>query len=65
MELVQIGFRDRVLLEEAAWQAMVLILKGGGDYRGIGFTEVIWKAVVVILNCRFTAAITSTRPMPC
>ena len=37
---------------------MVLILNGEGDYRGIGLKEVIWKAVVVILNCRFTAAIT-------
>ena len=37
---------------------MVLILKGVGDYRGIGLVEVIWKAVAVIFNCRFTAAIT-------
>ena len=37
---------------------MVLILTGGGEYRGIGLVEVIWKAVAAILNCRFTAAIT-------
>ena len=37
---------------------MVLIPKGGGYYRGIGLVEVIWKAVAVILNRRFTAAIT-------
>ena len=37
---------------------MVLIPKGGGDYRGIGLVEVIWKAVEVILNGRFTPAIT-------
>ena len=51
-------FRDGLLTYEAAWQAVVLILKGGGDYHGIGLVEVIWKAVVVILNCRFTSAIT-------
>ena len=37
---------------------MVLILKGGGDYRGIGLAEVIWKAVAVILNFRVTESIT-------
>ena len=37
---------------------MVCIPKGGGDYRNIGLVEVIWEAVAVILNCRFTAAIT-------
>ena len=37
---------------------MVLILKGGGDYRGIGLVEVVWKEVAVILNQRFTIYIT-------
>ena len=46
------------LTEEAAWKAVVLIPKGGGDYCGIGPLEVMWKAVAVILNRRFTASIT-------
>ena len=37
---------------------MVLIPKGGGDYRGIDLVEVVWKEVVVILNFRFAASIT-------
>ena len=37
---------------------MVLIPKGEGGYRGIGLVEVMWKAVAVILNRRFTASIT-------
>ena len=37
---------------------MVLIPKGGGDYRGICLVEVIWKEVAVILNRCFTDAIT-------
>ena len=41
MELVKIAFRDGVIPEEADWQAAVLILKGGGGYRGIGLVEVI------------------------
>ena len=58
VELVQLAFRDGFIAEEAAWQAVVLIPKGGGDYCGIGLLEVIWKVVAVILNFCFTAAIT-------
>ena len=36
---------------------MILILKGVGKYRSIGLVEAVWKAVVVILDCRFTASI--------
>ena len=36
---------------------MVLIPKGGGDYHVIGLVDMIWKAVTVILNLRFTASI--------
>ena len=45
-------------MEEATWQAVVLIQKGGSKYRGIGLVEVVWKAVAVILNRCFTASIT-------
>ena len=37
---------------------MVLLPKGKGGYRGIGLVEVVWKALAVILNRRFAAAIT-------
>ena len=37
-------------MEYATWKAVVLIPKGGGEYRGIGLVEVVWKEVVVILN---------------
>ena len=36
---------------------MVLIPKGGGDYRGIILVEVVWKVLKVIINRRFTASI--------
>ena len=58
VELVQTVFWDRDLSEEATWQAVVLILKGKGDYQGIGLVEVLWKVVAVILNCRLTSPIT-------
>ena len=60
MELVQTAFRDGDLAEEATWQAVVLILKGKGDYRDIGLVEVMWKVVAVILNRRFTSPSPST-----
>ena len=58
VELVHLALLDRVLLEEAAWQAVVLIPKEVEDYRSIGLVEVIWKEVAVILNQCFTVAIT-------
>ena len=36
---------------------MVLILKGGGYYCGIGLVEVVCKAMAVFINRRFTASI--------
>ena len=41
VELVQTAFRYRDLVEEATWQAVILILKGKGDYWGIGLVEVM------------------------
>ena len=51
-------FQDGVLAEEAAWQKVALIPKGGCYYQCIGIVEVMWKAVAVILNHHFTVAIT-------
>ena len=58
------AFREGRLAEEATWQAVVLIPKGVKDYRGIGLVEVMWKVVAAILNCRITASITYTMPIP-
>ena len=37
---------------------MVLITKGNKYYRGIGLVELMWKAVVAILNLWLTSSIT-------
>ena len=58
VKLVQTAFQYGFLAEEATWQAVVLIPKGGGDYRSIGLVEVVRKAVVVIINRGFTTSIT-------
>ena len=57
VEMIHTAFREGELAEEAAWRGVVLIPKGGGDYRVIGIVEVMWKAVTVILNRHFTASI--------
>ena len=64
VELTPTAFWEGELAEESTWQAVVLIPKGKGDYRGIGLVEVMWKVVAVILNRRLTSSITLTRPMP-
>ena len=46
------------MAEEATCQEVVLIPKGGGEYRGIGIVEVVWKVVTVILNHQLTVSIT-------
>ena len=56
--MIQMVFREVEISEETVWQAVVLIKKGGDDYHCIGLVEVMWKAVAVTLNLRFTASIT-------
>ena len=50
VDLIQTEFREGKLVEEATWQAVVLVPKGKKDYRVIGLVEVMWKAVAEILN---------------
>ena len=58
VELVQTAFSEGRLAEEAMWQAVVLLHKGGKDYRATGLVEVMWKVVAKILNLRLIASIT-------
>ena len=55
--LIQAAFCKGHLAEECAWQTIILIPKGNGDFRGIGLVEVLWKMVTGILNRRREAAI--------
>ena len=51
------AFMEGLLAEEATWQAVVLVPKGGGYYCGIGLMEVVCRVVMVIFNCHFTYSI--------
>ena len=57
VEMTQTAFRDGKLAEEAAWQTVVLIPKGKGDFRVIGLVEVTWKLMAVILHRRLTTGL--------
>jgi hypothetical protein len=57
VELVQLAFRTGELPDQMAWSVMVLLPKGGGDYRGIGLVEVIWKLIASIINARLKVTI--------
>ena len=58
MELFQTVFGEGRLAEEAIWQAVIMLPKGGDNYHGIGLMEVMWKVVAAILNLRLTSSIT-------
>ena len=45
-------------MEDTTWQALLIIPQEGGEYHGIVPIELVWKAVAVILNFRFTASTT-------
>ena len=57
VEMTQTAFRDGKLAEEAAWQTVVLIPKGRGEFRGIMLVEVTWKLMTVILHHLLTTGI--------
>ena len=58
VNLIQTEFGEGRLAEEAMWEAVVLLPKGGNYYRGIGLVQDMWKVVADILNRRLPASIT-------
>eukprot|EP00978_Attheya_sp_CCMP212_P034080 scaffold141091_cov56-Attheya_sp.AAC.1 len=50
VELVQLAFETGEIQEAMAWSLMILLHKGGGDYRGIGLVEVVWKLIASIIT---------------
>ena len=55
VELTQTAFREGKLAKEVTWQAMVMITKGKGEFRGIVLVEVVWKLLTLILHRRLAA----------
>jgi hypothetical protein len=52
IQLVQAAWIHDKIPRQLLWIIVVLIPKGGGDYRGIGLLEPIWKVIKQIINHR-------------
>ena len=50
VEILNMELGDIRLLAECTCHNMVLITKGGGECRGIGLVEVLWKDLLVLIN---------------
>ena len=50
VDIIKTAFRDRRLPVECGWQMAVLLSKGNKELQGIGIVEVIWKAVLGVVN---------------
>jgi hypothetical protein len=48
--LIQAIWTKSEILQQLTWVIVMLLLKGGGDYRGIGLLELLWKVVERIMD---------------
>jgi hypothetical protein len=55
VKLVQAVWDERKIPIQLGWVVTVLIPKGGGDYRGIGLLEPIWKIIERVIDKRLEA----------
>ena len=55
VQLVQVAWTHGEIPRQLLWIIVILIPKGGGDYRGIGLLEPIWKVIERIINHRLDA----------
>ncbi len=55
LQLIQAAWTNGILPCQLLWIIVVLIPKGGGNYRGIGLLEPIWKVIEQIIDHRLDA----------
>jgi hypothetical protein len=55
VQLVQAVWDEGRIPTQLGWVVTVLIPKGGGDYRGIGLLEPIWKVIERVIDKRLEA----------
>jgi hypothetical protein len=55
MKLVTAAWETGTIPQQLGWIIVVLIPKGGGDYRGIGLLEPIWKIIERVMDRRLNA----------
>jgi hypothetical protein len=52
VELIQAIWEWGEIPEQMSWMVIVLLPKGGGNFRGIGLLDPFWKEVEKIMVCR-------------
>ena len=57
VDMIQYAFREGRIPVECKWQTLVLIPKGNDEFCGIRLMEVIWKAVLGVVNFWIGAAV--------
>ncbi len=55
VQLVQAAWTHGTILCQLLWIIVVLIPKGGGDYRGIGLLEPVWKCIEQVIDHQLDA----------
>ena len=50
VDIIQTVFVDVRLQEECMWQTVVLLPKGSGESREVRCVEVLWKALLGVVN---------------
>ena len=55
MKLVTVVWETGTIPQQLGWIIVVLIPKDGGDYRGIGLLELIWKIIEQVMDRRLNA----------
>jgi hypothetical protein len=55
VQLVQAAWTHGTIPRQLLWIIVVLILKGGGDYRGIGLLEPVWKCIEWVIDHQLDA----------
>ena len=51
-KLIQTIWDRGEIPQQMAWMTVVLLPKGGGDYRGIGLLEPFWKTIEILMDRR-------------
>jgi hypothetical protein len=55
VKLMQAVWEQGSVPEQMKWEIIVLLPKGGGDYRGIGLLEPFWKVIEKIMVARLSS----------
>ncbi len=55
VKLMQAVWEQGSVPEQMRWEIIVLLPKGGGDYRGIGILEPFWKVIEKIMVARLSS----------